>query len=544
MFRKDNDDVLRLRQKYQDSLEALEQRETQWRDLEERLYRSLSRLALTAYGSDPKVDGRLDELRKAIRVRCEAQELEGLIDQVHEAIGQVETEGTATAGHDEITRFLMRLLDDLPWPSPLLQPTQSLKRRLASSSDSDAVLAEATRLLEDLCTLALEGRRDASASNDECPGREGRHDGTEARGQLALGPVVTPNEVLLQLLERVEQSLEVHERAAAIKARLADPIGHHELPEVLDGIAEMVTDMRRLAHKQRVKMESFLRTITDRLQELESFLTRSSQDHSESVQDRDRLKDSMLVEMRGMQSDVQEASDLESLQRVINERLETIETHVTSYLEAEAARHLRADEEIQGLSERLRTLETEAGGLRESLQRQRQQALCDALTGVYNRMAFDERIMQEHARWKRYGNPTSVLFWDLDHFKKINDAYGHQAGDKVLKTVAQAMQRQIRSADFIARYGGEEFVILLPQTAIDAACQVAEKLRCAIEATPFHHGNTPVKVTISCGVAQFTDTDTPETVLQRADEALYWAKQQGRNRVGVEQRAPKSSSGS
>ena len=124
---------------------------------------------------------------------------------------------------------------------------------------------------------------------------------------------------------------------------------------------------------------------------------------------------------------------------------------------------------------------------------------------------------------------------DIDFFKRINDTFGHAAGDKVLKTVARVLQVNIRETDFISRYGGEEFVLIMPETNKDGGAQVAEKLRATIEKCPFHSNNQKVPVTISIGIAEFDGEDNAVTVFERADKALYAAKEGGRNQVKIDE---------
>ncbi|MFT5349846.1 MAG: diguanylate cyclase, partial [Gammaproteobacteria bacterium] len=158
-------------------------------------------------------------------------------------------------------------------------------------------------------------------------------------------------------------------------------------------------------------------------------------------------------------------------------------------------------------------------------------AKTDALTRIANRLAYNEKIKQEFARWQRNAQPFSVCVIDVDKFKGVNDSYGHKAGDKVLKTIAEVCAANIRKMDFFARYGGEEFVLLLPDTALDQAIVVAENLRRKIEVCKFHYAKETVVITVSCGLAQFDKGDTTESVFNRADKALYAAKDQGRNQV-------------
>jgi diguanylate cyclase (GGDEF)-like protein len=160
-------------------------------------------------------------------------------------------------------------------------------------------------------------------------------------------------------------------------------------------------------------------------------------------------------------------------------------------------------------------------------------AATDPLTGAANRRQFIERVETEIARAKRGGAPFSLLAFDLDNFKKINDSYGHQAGDEVLRRFVQKCLDAIRPYDGVARVGGEEFMVLLPQAALESARSVAERVRGAVASDEFYTGaGRAVAVTVSVGVSEFgRDGDTIDTILRVADERLYKAKHNGRNRV-------------
>ncbi len=166
-------------------------------------------------------------------------------------------------------------------------------------------------------------------------------------------------------------------------------------------------------------------------------------------------------------------------------------------------------------------------------------SLTDALTGIFNRGFFDQRIKDEIARAFRYGQPLSCLFLDLDHFKKINDLHGHQTGDEVLRQVAALISGHLRRSDILARYGGEEFVILLPQTAGRHAADIAERIRKHVAAYQFTFGGKNLPITISIGVATLKPEENhhaparaeAEKLIETADAALLQAKEAGRNRV-------------
>jgi len=163
-------------------------------------------------------------------------------------------------------------------------------------------------------------------------------------------------------------------------------------------------------------------------------------------------------------------------------------------------------------------------------ERTKQLAYLDGLTGIFNRRFFEMRIQEEIQRAGRYENELSVLMLDLDHFKRLNDEFGHLLGDEVLRQVTVIFQNQLRKGDVCCRYGGEEFALLLPNTSTENAVEVAEKLRRTVESWVFPGVARPL--TLSAGVAGFPQHgNTRDEIIAAADSALYFAKQNGRNRV-------------
>jgi two-component system cell cycle response regulator len=161
-------------------------------------------------------------------------------------------------------------------------------------------------------------------------------------------------------------------------------------------------------------------------------------------------------------------------------------------------------------------------------------AQTDPLTDALNRRALTERLNAELERARRYDSMVTLLMIDIDHFKRINDTYGHLVGDDVLMALAALLQHEVRSVDLVARYGGEEFVIVLPETREEGAVAFAERIRERIETHPFAADDGPtLQVTASIGVATFPAprVATVEDLFMRADQALYRAKAEGRNRV-------------
>jgi len=181
------------------------------------------------------------------------------------------------------------------------------------------------------------------------------------------------------------------------------------------------------------------------------------------------------------------------------------------------------------LQQKLEDAEKQLNTQAEQLRSHETQARTDSLTGLLNRRAFDDELKRRLNQWQRMQVPCTLMLLDLDFFKKLNDTHGHQVGDEVLRQVAKVIKSEVREMDLPCRYGGEEFAVIFPSTDVASACNVAERIRLAIEAaTPMVEGNT-LKITCSIGLSQFIANDDVTRLIRRADEALYASKRAGRN---------------
>ena len=184
------------------------------------------------------------------------------------------------------------------------------------------------------------------------------------------------------------------------------------------------------------------------------------------------------------------------------------------------------------VQERTMQLEQRAAELEDANRKISEMAYLDPLTNVANRRSLDESFLREANRSLRLGLPLTIVLLDIDHFKSVNDLFGHTMGDMVLQTIARILASQIRPYDLLARYGGEEFLVMLPDTTLERGGDAAERYRVAIEAMTLE--NFPRRVTASFGVATLVPGQLPEVLFEGADKALYRAKQSGRNRVELD----------
>ncbi len=335
--------------------------------------------------------------------------------------------------------------------------------------------------------------------------------------------------VLLTLFDRVVLSPGSERDAKRHKETLLQGISAEELPRFVNELAELISQSLLLTQREKQELEAFVETLLEKLRAFALFVENVQSDIREARSNQEDFQESWDVHAQTLENGVAQATSLEVLKADVNAQLEQMRTSMTEFREKETERIRRSEDRSETLQGKLEQMETETAELRNQLAENRAKLLQDAGTGVHSRFAYEERLSQEHASWLDTGRPLAFLLLDIDYFNSINDTFGHQAGDRVLRLVAQLIETRTRKGDFFARVSGEEFAMLLPATEIDAARKLAEQIRNIVEQSGFNHKGNPVPVTVSCGVTGFRRGDTPEAVFERADQALHEAKLSGRN---------------
>lgn len=312
----------------------------------------------------------------------------------------------------------------------------------------------------------------------------------------------------------------------SIQERLDQPLDWDELVPILDETANFLVQCIETSQE---KIEDFLQNLDIRLQAIRALVTQTSNDNGERTKAREVLELLVREQLSDVRSVVSGGVDITTLGSSVSKHLELILRAMEHYRDEEEQRERRLTGHIAQLQERLSEMEEELEQSKRNFKEQKRKATIDSLTGLPNREAYQQRINDELTRFQRYGSPLSLVICDIDHFKKINDSFGHLAGDKVLQLIARSLQKNIRDTDFIARFGGEEFIILMPETTAEDALIAAEKIRQLIEESPFNFRKERVSVTMSIGIAEFQENETPNNAFERADKALYKVKRTGRN---------------
>ncbi len=538
----------RWKHKYFDALDELESKEKAWEATEEVLRRGLSRMALISQGTDPLLDRRLKALRKSLRRSDSVQRINQQVEAVAERVKLLD-EAAEERGLPKPQEVLLSMLAAITFPGALQRQARKLKKRL-QAADAEAQVTELATELTALIRQSLQG--EAATQGEGFLSRLFRGNRSagssavlEQRSGVADGAQQPPSAVdELRLLEGVFVDFlqfltfpsDYSERVQSLKAHLEEGIAVDQVKPFTLGLVGLIVDMRKELEAEKEELENFLQQLTQRLFDLDAMIEGAETQRQASLESGRQLNAMVNAQVTDIENVVQSATELEQIKVEIQGSLDSIRTHLAEQRSVEESYQAELEQQLQQMTVRLKEMEEESEHLKKRLEIERTNALTDPLTGAPNRLAYDQRIAQEFARWQRHSGPLSLLLMDIDHFKQINDTFGHKAGDRALKAIVQALRQHVRASDFMARIGGEEFVLLLPETDLEGAARVAEKLRRGIEGCEFAYKGEPVPITISGGIAQFCEGDTPDAVYERADEALYRAKHQGRNRFLKERR--------
>ncbi|RYE63827.1 MAG: diguanylate cyclase, partial [Oxalobacteraceae bacterium] len=338
------------------------------------------------------------------------------------------------------------------------------------------------------------------------------------RIELKTGDDAEQHELLLRLfkllLENVSELLEddswMRGQVAIVTELISGPIDQRSLEDATRSLKDVIYKQGQIKHglsDVKLTVKNMMMTFIERL----GFVAQSTGEFHNKI-------DGFSTRIRG-------AEDIAQLDVVLDEVLKE-----TSKVQEEALlardRMLAAHQEVQEAEQRIRELEEKLRNLSDLVHE-------DQLTGSLNRRGLDELYERESARADRRGTPLCVALLDLDDFKKLNDTYGHIAGDNALKHLVKTVKDTLRSMDVIARFGGEEFLIVLPETTVEAAAATMTRLQRELTRHFFLHENEKLLITFSAGVALRFPNEEQTALIRRADRAMYQAKQAGKNRVVV-----------
>jgi diguanylate cyclase len=334
--------------------------------------------------------------------------------------------------------------------------------------------------------------------------------------------------VLRELLVSIQYSGDYVDSANKIKKQIDD---NKNIIDCTQKTKNLLIEYSSSLSDDHEEMHGYLLTIADKLQSIYAEISETKDEYFSRESKKGSINKSFEQGIKQLDDTLRNSDDLQLLKENLNKIVSVIQTKVIEEVEAEENETQILENKIAGMSNKIKQLEDHAKDLEKTIHKKHMEAITDPLTGLYNRAAYVQALEKAWMKWEQEKAPSTMLVWDIDHFKMINDRHGHAAGDKVLQSVARKLETGVRKGDMLARFGGEEFVMLLVDKSLEEGAQLAERIRQLISSTDFTYKKQALHVTISCGVASFANNDTPTLLFERADKALYRAKHSGRDRV-------------
>jgi diguanylate cyclase len=512
------------RDKYRDVLSRLAAEEARWSKTQNVLKLLIGRLCLAAQGRDDRLDHEIARVADVARRQIDVDALDLLIAPLSSAVAALDSAGRGNGSSGSRRGLRVENL----WSSKNDEGGSTAAGAAAAAAASNASAAGASLAapssgsVREAPGVSSPDASSASVSGASAlPVGAGERMSASASAEEAFGATA--------VLDRLSLLPELKPVVGELRSRKNDHLGIHELADLLERVTRFATEQRAQVQKEKLELQNIVQQLASRLEEISQHITGELAERNAGQEDCEELNLRVTDEVKQLRLNAQSAGDIATLREQLSARLDAISSHLTDFRLREETRVRTYRDRVTRMRTRIAVLERESRSLHDSLREEQRLAMIDALTGIPNRAAYDDRIEQEHKRWKRFARPVSILAWDIDRFKAINDAYGHKAGDKVLRVIGQHLARHVRDTDFVGRYGGEEFVMLLVGTDPNEARVVAEKIRLEISQLGFHFHDRPVSITASCGITAFQGDDTPDAAFDRADKALYQAKEAGRN---------------
>ncbi|EIC30364.1 MULTISPECIES: GGDEF domain-containing protein [Methylomicrobium] len=500
--------------KYLDLLDAHERLEKAYKEEHETLIKIIIRLSIVSSEVDAQLEPYLQRIRDHLKNGIDNRQLKEDLESLTKIIYQLKDLSSKGSIKAADTNLLFEFL--------LQRYTSSRQQKeLTQLKESGQPLAEPRRLFAAIARIIESDPVDAGISR--------QHGENESSVRHSIDTSFVSAQ-LLKLLEKIKVPEAFEQKVQNVKQQLNAGATSHSLESILDSIISLLIEINTDNQPKKEEIDKFLAQITEQLAALSSAITDSNKTFKNVGLNRSKFDQSVSEQMSDLQYRSLQATQLESLQKAISSHIDKITREIQENKKKEAIELEKFQLHMERLNQKIQAMEMETGELKSKLVVANSRAFSDALTGLPNRLAYDNRLKYEIAHWQRYHTPLCLLIWDIDFFKKINDNFGHQLGDAVLKHVGRLFSENIRKTDFVARLGGEEFVVLMPNTRQLSAFQKAENLRDIIEKHQLNLNGTVHCITVSCGIAQLMKGDTYELIFERADRALYQAKKRGRNR--------------
>jgi len=552
-----SDDKNNWREKYLNALDEQEQLEKKFANQQELMRSALVRVSVAADGQDENLDQIMAKLREKLRGDMSVTDGNNILGQLETAVLAFEQQ--REQGAQDVRQALMDItkplqnfklsrnvkkelsdyLTQLPQRSKkvrlypaLLQQLARLQQQALSEIEQpktgflDKILGNSSNAKENHASADTNESEDHIIADLPALSAEPAIPSAAPGNYLSAEYSTQIIRVLNQFFTSLENEAAIKTKVEAMRRKLEQGVSAANLIPLLDSVRDLVMEAYLAANQA---FATYLNNVNQELAEIYMLLGGAVKNTQSEREASRKLQADVMREMSDLETTAASATDINLLKDNVKSQLGNIRQVIDHYQQTDQAQQFLA-EQLATLGAKIKTMEVEAEKNRTNLETHRQKALHDPLTELPNREAYNERASAEVQRWQRYGRPLTIAIFDIDHFKRINDTYGHQAGDRVIKVIGRSIAKRLREVDFFCRYGGEEFVALMPETDSATALVVLEKVRDAIANAAFNYKAQAMSITLSVGLTEFIENDSLETAFERADQALYTAKSNGRNR--------------
>ncbi|WP_017444875.1 GGDEF domain-containing protein [Gayadomonas joobiniege] len=505
-----------LKKKLFVSVQARQNLEKTYQNQFNLLSRFIIRLSHLCTGIDTELDNRLARLRALLVDNSDLEKILPLIKEIENLLNQQSARLNQNLKNtqDTLLNASKQLQQARNLPAELRRDLRSFIQELSDASPSVRYFVPALERLVALYSVALadntkikDGATPMQNNGDTCA-------------------------LVCQELETILSHLDLPEKTSQkIKSIQQDLISQNDSQSLVTSCIEVIRIIVEGIGEERTSAEKFLFNLNDALSTVHTAISCSLENHQRTSNEREQLNKKMHNNLDQMNADITSAQSLSNLKSQINARINELVNVLNEKEILERLEHKFLADQLISLDSRIEELEKESQVFQQRLAEQKYKSLQDALTQLPNRASLDARLDLEYKRWVRYSHHLCIAMLDIDHFKQVNDQYGHSIGDKVLTVIAKTLAKLLRDTDFVARYGGEEFVLIFPESQIAEIERRLNHIRVKISQIPFKIKNEQLTVTVSAGITQFKAVDDVKTAFDRADAALYQAKKQGRNQV-------------
>jgi len=519
--------ITELKRKLETAIESRAELEDDLKYQTSLLTHFITKLSLVAKGIDVKLDNKLAKLRNLLSKSASIVDIEKSITEISQLLQKhsILNEKQIRQMHDQFHSSAASLQKINGLPDKLRRELRTL---LKESEETKDALIQYVPILNQLIIFyqnALKAKSNISAGGllSATPQSSNSTDKSEANK--------IDKEVLQrfsQFLNKLTVSTKYRKNISKIKADLTIDMPNDKL---LNSFLEVFEVISKDLVQERNTAKVFLSTLSETLSTVQTAVSSTISSNNACKDKHNQLNQQLQKQISEMASGLDKANSLADIKEDINVKLKNIAGTLKEKTSFEYTQQQLLETQLTEMKKQVDTLEEQSKTFEKRIQEQQAKSMQDALTKLDNRAAFDDYFAKEIVRYHHSNFDLAIVVIDLDDFKRINDTYGHTAGDKTLQVIANTLKKQMDKDIFVGRYGGEEFVLIFSNINKGALMKKLESLRAKVASLPFTFKSNKVSITLSMGASHIKNDDNVHIAFERADTALYQAKEKGKNNV-------------